>query len=177
MEPAKPTADGVRQTQTPFADILSKLSVSQLLAAFIGLAYVCGYLIHSCVARDLGIHTDSFLKAEYLEIGIVFILLSLSIFIFPIGMYFLIRLIYDEANEKDETSKEEAKSQQEVYRKTPQVTLLIVVNLLYVILFFALFVTNDEWKMQMSLFGMPLSRMYGLLSWFICIVIGLLVLM
>ncbi len=65
---------------------LAKLAIPQKSLILVGFIYLIGYLITQIFARSLGIETLSFAKAQYIESGLVFTVVTFTLIFLPYGM-------------------------------------------------------------------------------------------
>lgn len=131
----------------PLFEINREISVPNLIAALLGVAYVSGYLIRSIYVKSIGIPNDSFVKSEYIETGIIFIVLALVIIIIPFGIYTVLKRIQTEHKEKTKKYSRQ--------RMIP--TFIITMNFLFTAIFFAIFLTNDDLNITVSALWQDLS--------------------
>lgn len=108
---------------------LTKLSITQKASLFVGFIYLTGYLITQIFVRSLGIETLPFGKAQYIESGLVFSVVTFTLIFLPFGMYDLIKRM-------------------RFTLKLPMRGIWLAffssINYCFVLLFFALFVTRHE---------------------------------
>lgn len=122
------------------------ISVISLSSLLFGLIYVSGYLITALYVRSRGIAPLPMLKAQYIETGLVFVILTGLLAGIPIligQMAIHGRLKHGQ-------------------RITPTIVIPIfaTTNFLVVFLFWAIFVTEYEWESGAHLFGMVLLVKY-----------------
>ena len=124
-------------------ELADGVSIIELGSLLFGLIYVSGYLVNALYVRSRGIAPLPLLKAQYIETGLVFIMLTGLIAAIPlliISMAIHGRVKYDQ-------------------RITPTIVIPVIVttNFLLVFLFWAVFVTEFEWEASASFLGMTLS--------------------
>jgi hypothetical protein len=100
--------------------------------------YLTGFLIHSTYVRSAGAQNFSITRAEYIETGFGFWILTSVLAVVPVFSFFLIRA-YRKKLHADEGLK--SISKYGIRRST-----IVVANFSIVLMFFALFVTNYEWE-------------------------------
>lgn len=125
-------------------DIQEKLAlVGTLGSVLFGVIYVSGYLVNSIYVRSRGIAPLPLLKAQYIETGLVFLILTSVLIAIPAAIAWM-------------AVHGRRKHSQKV---TPTVLIPIVVttNFLIVFLFWAIFVTESEWEARTVLFGATVS--------------------
>lgn len=119
------------------------LSLPNIATLLILAFYVSGYLIHAVFVRSIAAGNISLLKADYIETGLVFIVLSLTITVSPLYLYYII------------TRTKEALVLPKAGSKR---TVVATINLCLVLLLFATFVTKQEWnKMAYPILGNSIS--------------------
>lgn len=97
---------------------------------FVTFSYVTGYLVHAIFVRTLGITNIPLINAEYIETGLVFIILSMTIIFTPLLLWYIITKTKEHFRFPKTGSKR---------------SLISLLNFTMVLLFFALFVTSDQW--------------------------------
>ena len=109
----------------------------------LGFIYVSGYLVNSLYVRSRGIAPLPLLKAQYIETGLVFIILTGMLAAIPAIIAWM--AIHGRIKHNQ--------------RVTPTIfiPILATTNFLLVILFWAIFVTEAEWEAKASLFGLFIS--------------------
>lgn len=114
----------------------SRLPLSALITALSGIIYVSGYLVHSFFIRSKGIHTLPLVNAEYIHAGLVFLCLTTFIVAVP----WLLCWIVLEGRRRSGTP----------VNATVWVTPFVASNYLYLIVFFALFITRPDWELRIT---------------------------
>jgi hypothetical protein len=71
--------------------VKTDLTIPNLVLSLLGIAYVSGYIIHTIYLRTLGIHSFEFIKSQYLESGIFFLIVCFSSSALPFIVYYSIR--------------------------------------------------------------------------------------
>lgn len=124
-----------------------QLPVSAVISALLAFVYVSGYLVHSFYTRGKGIPSLPLLNAEYIHTGLVFLGLTTFIVALPIVIW---RTVVD-ANERSRTT----------VKVNALVTPFVAVTFLYLVLFFALFITHSDWEyvFQVSNHHVPLRTL------------------
>lgn len=125
-------------------DIQEKLAlVGTLGSVLFGVIYVSGYLVNSIYVRSRGIAPLPLLKAQYIETGLVFLILTSVLVAIPAAIAWM--AVHGR--------------QRHGQRITPTVLIPIVVttNFLLTVLFWAIFVTESEWEAQTAFFGATVS--------------------
>ncbi len=126
MESKKPT----ESIQFPIK-INRTLSLPNVATLLVIMSYVFGYLIHSMYIRSLGVSNIPLLKAEYVESGLVFIILSLAIVFMPSILWYVIAKNKKYSGLPPEGSK----------RTTATAFIFTII-----LLFFAVFITGADWN-------------------------------
>ena len=72
------------------------LTIINIAAVFSAFTYVCGYLINSTFTATLGLNTSTFLKAEYIEAGLFFEMVSTAVIAIPIITWLFLKGLQSE---------------------------------------------------------------------------------
>lgn len=118
------------------------VSLANAAAGAAALAYIAGFLIYTIDRNRCGIANHTLLKAEFVEIGIIFFLFSLSLVVIPAAFGIVLRRIAQQ-----HSIMTGGYSRQQLLP-----TLTLVTHLYYVTLFFALFVTEAEMHLSVRVF-------------------------
>lgn len=118
---------------------LHEISLAELTAVCSAFVYITGYLIASLYIRSRGINEMSLVSAQYIETGLVFVLLTGMFIVVPVV---ILRMALQSRRDNG-------------YPNLPLsiVFPLVTSNYLYVFTFFCLFVTRYEWLLRFRLFG------------------------
>ncbi len=118
-------------------------SLAEMGSLLFGLIYISGYLVNALYVRSRGIAPLPLLKAQYIETGLVFLILTGLIAAIPL-------LIFNMAIHG------RIKHNQQI---TPTIVIPVIVttNFLLVFLFWAVFVTEFEWEATATFFGVTLA--------------------
>lgn len=122
---------------------LEKLTLPQLATALSAVVYISGYLISSMYVRSRGINQMSVISAQYIETGLVFVILTALLVMVPI----VIALMALDSRKR---------------HGYPSLLLclvypLVTTNYLFVFTFFCLFVTRYEWLLNFPIFGVTVG--------------------
>ncbi len=130
------------------------LTIANMVAVFIAFTYVCGYLINSTFTATLGLNTRTFLKAEYIEAGLFFELVSMAIIAIPVILWFFLQSLQSEGDISSVAVSGSSPDAQDIYRGRHMILpFCLVANLCYVMLFFAIFITKEYFHLQINLDG------------------------
>ncbi len=124
------------------------LSLTEVGSMLFGLIYISGYLVSALYVRSRGIPPLPLLKAQYIETGWVFLMLTGLIAAIPL-------LIVNMAVHG------RVKHNQRI---TPTIVIPVIIttNFLLVFLFWAIFVTEFEWESSVNLFGFSMRMKQAL---------------
>ncbi|MBN1909334.1 MAG: hypothetical protein JW818_06320 [Pirellulales bacterium] len=128
--------------QLKLKELADGISIAQLGSVFFGVVYISGYLVSAFYVRSRGIATLPLLKAQYIETGLVFLIITGLIAAIP--MLIVNMAVYGRVKHKQ--------------RVTPTVAIpvLVTTNFLLVFLFWAVFVTEFEWASHATVFGVDI---------------------
>lgn len=118
---------------------LEEISMPQVAAVLTSFVYVTGYLISSLYVRSRGINEMSIVSAKYIETGLVFTIITALFVAIP---YVIAVMALD-------SRKKHGYPMALLWLVYP----LITTNYLFVLAFFALFVTRYEWLLTFDLAG------------------------
>ena len=121
------------------------VSIGNCAAAFIALCYVSGYIIYAIYARTFGIYNIPVAKASFLEIGFIFLLLSVCFPVLPVAVLDVLSRM---AKDKSVTERG--------LRRTG----LAAFNLSVVLVLFAIFVTKSEWESKSAILQIPMHVIF-----------------
>ena len=140
------------------------LSVGNLAAAFLAITYVFGYLIHRAFTTTLGLTAQGLFQAEYLEAGLFFEILSLAIVGIPVILWLLLRGLSGspESSSQNSISENSPKTTSSGAARDMRLAFLLASNLLYVLIFFAIFMTMEYLESTLEIFGHRVS--FGLIA-------------
>lgn len=111
----------------------AEVELSHIFACAVGYLYLTGYLINSIFCRNLGINRAEALKLQYIEIGLVFTLMTVSLTaIIPAAFYVTFRI--------------RKSSQLPHYWAGGIGNALNTAHFCLVLIFTAIFITNYEWN-------------------------------
>ena len=142
-------------------DTPSRLPLSTILGGLSGLVYVSGYLVHSFFVRSKGIHTLPLVNAEYIHAGLVFVCLTTFIVAVPVLLWWIVIEGRRRSNSR--------------INSTVWVTPFVATNYLYLVVFFALFITRPDWEYRITVQSTTFPLSVAVLAYFI-VTAGLLVL-
>jgi hypothetical protein len=108
-----------------------EINIAHLATVGAVFAYVSGYLIHSLYARSIGIQYLPFVKASYIEVGLVFLILSVLLVALPLALWHVISGTKQHLQFSPTGSKR---------------SLVVAVNFCFVLMLFSLFITKNEWE-------------------------------
>lgn len=118
---------------------LEDVSIAEITAVLSAFIYITGYLIASLYIRSRGINEMSLVSAQYIETGLVFVLLTALFIVVPLV---ILRMALQSRRDHG-------------YPSLPLslVFPLVTSNYLYVFTFFCLFVTRYEWLLRFKVLG------------------------
>ena len=116
-------------------EVPKKTSILNLSTFCIGTLYITGYLISTIFTRDLGIGNLPLLKAQYLETGLVFFIITCTLIIVPIYSFHMIRRM----RETRGLGRDKLGASGNAFYMS---------NFLFILIFCALFVTYYEWHLE-----------------------------
>jgi len=129
---------------------VSKLDAAQFVALVVGYLYLSGYLINAIALRNYGIQRFEVLKLQYIEAGLVFLVLSSVFTIIPLAaiiVHFRVRRNSPLPN----------------YKVGAVGYAINTCNLFVLITFFAVFITNFDWNTNIRIWpfrGFRLSQVF-----------------
>lgn len=138
-------------------DAPSQLPVSAVISALVAFVYVSGYPVHSFYTRGKGIPSLPLLNAEYIHTGLVFLGLTTFIIALPAVIW---RAVI-RAHERSKTP----------VTITAVITPFVAAMFLYLVLFFALFITHSDWVYTVRIFHHDVSLQLLSLSYFISVAV------
>jgi len=118
------------------------LDISKIMVMVLTFFYGTGYLIQSITLRNYGVYRFEAVKLQYIEVGITFTVLLLLVTLMPVSLFhahFRIRKKSNLPNKKIGAAGYLANTY----------------NLLFLVLFLALFITQNEWN---SVLNFPLGK-------------------
>ncbi len=118
---------------------IEDVSLGELTAVASALIYITGYLISSLYVRSRGINQMSLVSAQYIETGLVFVLLTTLFIAVPVV---ILNMALDSRRRHGYPSL-----------LLSLVFPIVTSNYLYVFTFFSLFVTRYEWLLRFRVFG------------------------
>jgi hypothetical protein len=125
-------------------DIQEKFAlVGTMGSVLFGVIYVSGYLVNSLYVRSRGIAPLPLLKAQYIETGLVFIILTSVLVAIPAAIAWM--------------AVHGRKKHGQRITPTVLIPMIVTTNFLLVVLFWAIFVTESEWEARTALFGVTIS--------------------
>jgi hypothetical protein len=134
---------------------LKELPIPQKASLLVGFIYLAGYLITQIFVRSLGIAPLPFGKAQYIESGLMFTVVTSTLIFLPLG-------IYDLVNRMGVVTKS---SRLEVLRR-----MIIPLNYCLVLLFFALLITKYEMTASASFFYVPM-QVQTAFCWYLSVIL------
>lgn len=138
-----------------FFELDNKLTLQNIAIVALALAYVVGYLIYSIGSNKVSLSSETFLKSEYLEIGMIFILFSSSLVLIPTCALGLTK---------------------KIMKKKSDILILgnlfVITNFCYVLLTLTLFLIGADWGTELNLFGNRYPFLF-LLNVYIYSIVGL----
>ena len=140
--------------------IKGKLPLSSIITGFVGLAYITGYLISALYLRHRGISPLPLLKAQYIETGLAFLIVTSILVGIP---FLIIHMAYSDID-----SNRRWKSLR------ISTAALITTNYLLVIAVVVIFIEN-EWRSSTSLWGINLGFQTPIILYLSLIIILLIV--
>lgn len=128
----------------PKFTIEPSISMGHITVALVAFTYLIGYLILHTFSATIGLPSSGLLDAQYLEAGVFFEMVSLAIVAVPVILWLLLRGLYQPKDIPSEESGDgDNKSANEDPSKDIRLPLILVSNLCYAMLFFALFATKE----------------------------------
>jgi len=136
-------------------DAPSRLPLSAVTGALAAFVYVSGYLVHAFYTRGKGIPSLPLLNAEYIHTGLVFLGLTTFIIVLPAVIW---RAVV-KAHKRSKTP----------VMITAVITPFVAATFLYLVLFYALFITHSDWAYTVRIFNHNVSLQSLSLVYFISV--------
>ena len=125
-----------------------RVTLGQLAMIILAVVYVIGYMVTRTFLATLGLVSHSIFKAEYLEVGFVFLIISIALLATPI----IVKLLLDKLTE-DEWKEIDDKA----VAPNTKLAVSLVSNFVYGLLFICLFVVREDLTRHIHVLGWPVS--------------------